>query len=64
MNNYNKEAIKRYKQKNDYKKLTIETKTQYIDDIKNYCQDMGVSCTNFIIKCCNYFIQRGELPPE
>ena len=64
MNNYNKDAVKRYKEKNGYKKLTIETKTQYVDDIKNYCQYMGVSCTSFIVKCCNYFIQRGELPPE
>ena len=64
MNNYNKDAVKRYKEKTDYRKLTIETKAQYIDEIKAYCQDMRVSCTSFIVKCCNYFIQRGELPPE
>ena len=64
MENYNKKAVEKYKKKVGYKQLKIETKTQYVDEIKNYCQYMGVSCTSSIAKCCNYFIQRGELPPE
>lgn len=65
MQNYNNnEAVERYKKKMGYRQLKIETKAQYVDGIKKFCQDMGVSYTEFIVKSCNYFIQRGELPPE
>ncbi len=58
-----KKATKNYK-KGHYDRIYIETKTQYIEDIKKFCQNMGVTRTEFIIRCCNYFIDRKELPPE
>lgn len=58
-----KRATKNYK-KNHYERIYIETKTQYIDKIKKYCQDMGITRTEFIIRCCNYFIDNSEIPPE
>lgn len=57
-----RKAVSKYKDLN-YKQLKIETKAQYIDNIKNYCTDMGVTYVDFIIRACNYFIERGELPP-
>lgn len=58
-----KRATKNYK-KDHYSRIYIETKTQDIDKIKKYCQDIGVTRTEFIIRCCNYFIDKKELPPE
>lgn len=56
-------ATKKYKNAN-YKKLYIEAKAQYIDKIKNYCQDIDISYADFVIRCCNYFIDNKEVPPE
>lgn len=58
-----KRAIDKYR-KTSLKQLKIEAKAQYIEDIKKYCQDMGVSQAQFILKCCYYFINCGELPPD
>ncbi len=58
-----RKSVLKYKREN-YKKLTIEAKIQYIDKIKGYCQDIGLSQADFIIRCCNYFIDNKEVPPE
>lgn len=59
----NNKAVRKYKQR-EYSSLRVEAKAQYIDEIKNFCQDMGVSYTSFVLRACSYFIKKGELPPE
>lgn len=56
-------ANKKYK-RNNYKRIYVEQKPQYIDKITEYAQHIGLNRTDFILRCCNYFIERGETPPE
>lgn len=64
VNNYNRKAVENYKKRNNYKKLTIERPKEEIDNIRDYCKNMGISTTEFVVKCCSYFIIKNELPPD
>lgn len=64
MENYNKEAVERYKKKVGYKQLKIESRAENIDGIREFAKLNGISITQFIIDSCKYFINRGELPPN
>ena len=64
MENYNKEAVERYKKKAGYKQLKIESKGEYIAQIKDFAKIQGISIAEFVINSCMYFINRGEIPPN
>lgn len=56
-------AVRKYRDAN-YQRMGIETKPEYIAEIKQAASRAGLSANAFLIRSALYFASTGEIPPE